>query len=151
MALDLDGAAVLRSIVEDPSAFPDIATELNKVARALVAKQLKAKSATLERVRRVQGAVGGPAFRLVIDGLSDAEVKSLAGRLDRNHPDITAGTADWRRRHIVTLASGADPAPKPQKPKAPGKKASAPARPKPRRALGSKAMAAVWDGKDRDD
>jgi hypothetical protein len=152
MALDIDGSAVLRSIVQQPDAFPDVSAEINKVARALVAKQLKAKATTLDRVRRVQEALGEPAFKLIIDGLTDAEAKSLAAKLDKSHPDLKAGTAAWRRGHIVALAAGAEPAAKPDKPKkVSAAKKEASEQPASKRAIRSKALAAVWDGKNVDD
>ncbi|KQT77884.1 hypothetical protein [Methylobacterium sp. Leaf466] len=89
----------------------------------------------------------------MVDGLTDAESRTLVARLDKNHPDLKAATPDWPRRHLVALAGGTDPvakvaakpATKPSEPKA-----LAPKKPKSTRALGSAAFAATWDGKDHD-
>jgi|SRR6516165_10035900 hypothetical protein len=161
MPIDVNGLAILRAIVGAPEAFPDIAAEINKAARTLVVKQLKSKSANLERLRRIYGLIEGEAFVLILDGLTDAETKSLAAKLDKNHPDLKSASAAWRRQLIGELASGAaEPTAKPAKtttktpPKAAPKEKKQPSRaskPKVERALNSKAMAARWDGKERDE
>ena len=145
MALDLDGAQVFRSIAERPRAFPDIVVDLNKAARTLVAKQLKAKSMNLALLRDVRGALGGEAFSHIVDGMSDAEVKSLLGKFDKNHPELKQATPDWRRRQLAALAAGSvEPSEKAKalpKARAP-RKASKRSTEEPER-LSSKAMAAV--------
>lgn len=151
MALDIDGSAVLRSVLEQPEAFPDLASEINKVARALVTKQLKARGASLDRVRRIQAAIGRAGFRLVIDGLKDAETKTLLAKVDKNHPDLKSGTGAWRRGRIVELADGAEPAQKPDKARGPAPTEGSLARPGAKRAIRSKALAVTWDGKNIDD
>ena len=148
--IDIDGLAVLRAIVGHAQSFPDIGKEINKVARSLTTKQLKAKSMSLDKARTIRDAIGGPAFVLVVDGMTDAETKALATKLDRHHPELEDATADWRRRRIIALAgSEAQPEPKPAKRAA--KKAPvatmAPEPPKIRRALSSKSAEAVWKRK----
>jgi hypothetical protein len=39
--------------------------------------------------------------------MKDADVKAVANRLDKNHPDSKSGDSAWRRRHLVALATGA--------------------------------------------
>lgn len=149
MALDVDGLEILKAIVARPEAFPDIRAEVAKTARALVVKQLKAKTLPLPGLRLVRASLGAETFSLVVDGLTDAESKSLVTRLDKNHPDLKAATADWPRRHLVALAGGTDPVAKAAATSA-KPKAAAPKKPKSTRALGSAAFAATWDGKDHD-
>ncbi|MBX9932471.1 MAG: hypothetical protein K2Y56_13170 [Methylobacterium sp.] len=149
MALDVDGLAILNAIATRPEAFPDIGAEIAKAGRALVIKQLKARSMSVTGLRLIRGSLGPESFSLVVDGLSDAEAKNLVSRLDKNHPDLKTAAADWPRRHLVSLAAGTNPV---ARPAAPG------AEPKPNatktlrstRALGSAAFAANWDGKDYD-
>lgn len=149
MALDVDGFAVLQAIAARPDAFPDIRAEVAKAGRALVVKQLKAKGLTLPGLRRVRDSLGAEPFTLVVDGLTDAEAKSLVMKLDQHHPDLKTAPADWPRRHLAALATGTEPASKgsvqPGEPKAAAVKKS-----KATRALGSAAFSAEWDGKDHD-
>ena len=151
MPIDIDGRAVLRTVVES-DLFPDITPDLAKAARALVAKQLKAKKLTLGHLRGIHQALGSSAFLLIVEGLTESETKSLAGKVDKHHPEIKTGPTASNREHIVALAQGtAEPEPKPKKGDRTPKAEKAPATPKPKvqRALSSKAMAAKWDGKDR--
>lgn len=152
MALSIDGFAVLATIGRKPDLFPDIRSEAAKAAQALLAKQLKAKTLTVTGLRGIEGALGRETFSLVLDALSDADVKSLATRLDKHHPEIKDATAGRRRRHIVALAAGAEPAEKPKKAAA-AKRAPArkPGKAPVERAISSKAMAAVWDGRNIDE
>lgn len=155
MALDVDGFAVLRAIVQDPDAFGAIRTEATKAARALVTKQLKAKTLTVDGLKRVRTALGDHPFALVVDGLSDADVKSITSRLDKHHPDLKSASASWRRGHMVALAKDVEPSVKPPRRTSSAKRSApkprAPGTPAIERALNSRAMAAVWDGKNVDD
>ncbi|MCJ2033469.1 hypothetical protein [Methylobacterium sp. J-068] len=154
MALDVDGAAILGVIVRAPELFPDIRGDLAKTGRMLVVKQLKAKGLMLDGLRRVREGLGSETFALVLDGLTDAETKSLVTRLDRHHPDLKTAAPDWPRRHLAALGAGAQPVAKAAAatPKGKGAEAERPSvkAPKVTRALGSAAFAARWDGKDHD-
>ncbi|BCM85854.1 hypothetical protein [Methylobacterium indicum] len=126
MALEIDGLAVLCAIAEAPEAFPAIRSDVTKAAHALVTKQLKAKTLDLPGLRAVREALGPQPLALIVDGLKDAEVKALATRLDKHHPDLKDAPAVTHRRHLMalagTLAPVSAPAAKP--------KAKAPARPR---------------------
>ena len=87
MAVDFNGFAVLRSIGAHAGAFPDMASEAKKVARTLVVKQLK-KSAALSPTREIRKAIGEETFGLIVDRMTDAEVKTLVGKLDKYHPEF---------------------------------------------------------------
>jgi len=129
MALDIDGFAVLKVIAAHPSAFPDIAAEVGKTARALVIKQVKSKTSDLKKIRDVLGAIGASNFKLIIDGLPDAQIKTLVAKLDKNHPEIRTETALWRRQHLIALVDGSkEPAPK-AKVEKPAARRSAPKKP----------------------
>ncbi|WP_298957576.1 hypothetical protein [uncultured Methylobacterium sp.] len=136
MALEIDGLAVLCAIAESPEAFPAIRSEVTKAARALVVTQLKAKTLTVEGLRKVEAALGPQPLALVLDGMKDAEVKSLVTRLDKHHPELKAATPLEHRRRLRELAGGTDPVGKPKpvaKAKAPSKATAKPAA-KPRAA-----------------
>ncbi|KMO10526.1 hypothetical protein [Methylobacterium platani] len=125
MALEIDGLAVLCAIAEAPEAFPAIRSDVTKAAHALVTKQLKAKTLDLPGLRAVREALGPQPLALIVDGLKDAEVKALATRLDKHHPELKDGPAVTHRRHLLALAADRDPV---AAPAAKAKPAKAPAR-----------------------
>ncbi len=106
MSIALDGFEVLRQVGKHPSIFAPIRLDVDKQARALVVKCLKAKSVGLDLVRDIHKALGEEQFRLLVEGLKDAEAKSVVTRLDKHHPDVKGGTAMWRRQHLNALADG---------------------------------------------
>ncbi|SFH05877.1 hypothetical protein [Methylobacterium gossipiicola] len=148
MQLDVDGVALLRAIAQTPGAFPDIREEAAKVARALVIRQLKARTFPLAGIRQIYDILGHAAFTLVIDGLTETEARALVSRFDPRHPDGKTAPAHWLRRQIVALAGGAAPCAHGAPAKAPRSPPRAEA-PVPR-AIGSAAFGARWDGRDHD-
>jgi hypothetical protein len=106
MSIALDGFEVLRQVGKHPNIFAPIRADVDKQARALVVKFLKAKSAGLDVVRDIYKALGEEQFRLLVEGLKDAEAKSVVTRLDKHHPDVKGGSAGWRRQHLNALADG---------------------------------------------
>lgn len=161
MALDIDGRATLTAICQAPQAFPGLDEELSRLARTLLEKQLKQRGLTLPQLQQMFTAVGEPAMAQVIEGLSEAALGSLLGKLDKHGADYKQTAALALRQHLLGLSSGRLlPTPAVKKPvrskaatpDAPAK-AAKPATPKKtvKRALSSKAMAASWDGKVRGD
>jgi hypothetical protein len=106
MALDVDGFAVLRSMGAHPEAFAAIALDVARTARALVLKQITHKDTGLTIVRDVHAAVGPQAFSLITDGMSDAQIKALALKLDRHNPELKTANEAARRLHVIKLAGG---------------------------------------------
>ncbi|ACA16331.1 hypothetical protein M446_1848 [Methylobacterium sp. 4-46] len=115
MALEIDGLAILCAIAETPQAFPAIRHDVAKAAQALVVRQLKAKDMTVDGLRRVQAALGPHPLALLVDGLTDAEVKTLVTRFDKHGAALKAGGAVELRRRLLALAGGAAPEAKPVK------------------------------------
>lgn len=144
MALDVDGYAVLQAMAAAPEAFPDIRAEIPKAARALVVRQLKARSLKAHALRMIRDVIGTEAFALIADGMTEAEVKAVVTRLDPHHPTLREATPGWYRRRLAALAAGEAPLRRGES--APPE----PAAPAPPRALGSRPFAAVWDGEDHD-
>jgi hypothetical protein len=105
MALDVDGFAVLRTIGVHPHIFKAIAADVVKAARTLVVKQIAHKNTALKAVRDIRAAIGPEAFSLIMDGMTDAQIKSLATRLDKHasQAKIADGTT---RLHVLALADG---------------------------------------------
>jgi hypothetical protein len=113
MALDIDGFAVFKVIASHPAVFPEIELEVGKTARALIVKQIKHKTADLKKMRDVYGVLGESTFKLIIDGIPDAQIKTIVTRIDKNHPDIKKETSQWRRQQLIALLDGSkEPAPK---------------------------------------
>ena len=105
MALDLDGFKVLRKIGEKPDAFACVAVEAKKAARTLLVKYVKAKSTDLTAVRSMRNALRED-FDLFLEGMTDAELKAVGTKLDKNNADLRAASAAQRRAQIHSLASG---------------------------------------------
>ena len=125
MSIVIDGFAILAPLGKHADTFAVVRADVDKQARALVVKCLK-KAVGLNGLREIHHALGDEQIGLVIEGLKDAEVKSLLTRLDKHHPDVKNGTVNWRSRHLRALADGSsDPAPPPVKAakKSGGKKA----------------------------
>jgi hypothetical protein len=106
MALDVDGFTVFRSIGSHPQAFTAIAAEVAKTARTLVVKQMAHKDTGLKAVRDIRAAVGPEAFSLIADGMADAQIKSLATKLDKHNPELKTSNGAARRLHVLALADG---------------------------------------------
>jgi hypothetical protein len=123
MTLEIDGFAVFRVVGGHPEAFAAIADELAKVGRTLVVKQIRHKATGLKAMRDIRGALGAEAFGLITDGMADAQIKSLAVKLDKHNPELKTAGAAAQRLHILKLADGsAEPL---DKQKAAGKPAKA--------------------------
>jgi hypothetical protein len=130
MSIALDGFEVFRQVGKHAGVFAPIRADVDKQARALVVKCLKAKVVGLDAIRDVRAALGKEQFGLLLEGLKDTEVKSVLTRIDKHHPELKGGSAAWRRQHLGALADGSStPHPLPVKvKKAPAKKSKAPAR-----------------------
>jgi hypothetical protein len=104
--LEVDGFAVLHSIGSNRDIFAALSRDIARTARMLVIRQIAHKDTGLDAVRSIHAAVGPEAFRLIVDGMSDAQIKSLALRLDKHAPQARAedGSA---RQHVLDLAEGA--------------------------------------------
>jgi hypothetical protein len=132
MALDVDGFAVFRSIGSHTEAFAAIAADVAKSARTLVVKQIAHKDTGLKAVRDIRAAVGPEAFGLITDGMSDAQIKALAVKLDRHNPELKTANGAARRLHVRALADGsAQPSEKQKGASKPVKAQKLPATPSP--------------------
>lgn len=117
MSLEFDGFDAWRAIAQSPETFASLRAEAAKSARTALTKYVKAKSTGLADLRRARKALGKEAFSLLIDGLKDAEMKTLVARLDRHHPEQRGADAGWRRQHLLQLVKGdIEPAAKAQRP-----------------------------------
>jgi hypothetical protein len=106
MSIALDSYEVLRAIGKHADVFKPVRAEVDKAARALVVKCLKAKAIGLDALRDIYGALGAEPFELLVEGLKDAELKSVLTRLDKHHPEMKTASASWRRQHLLALATG---------------------------------------------
>jgi hypothetical protein len=124
MTLDVDGFAVFRCIGSHPDTFAAIAAEVATTARTLVVKQIAHRGTGLKAVRDIRAAIGPQAFSLIADGMSDAQIQSLAAKLDKHNPELPTSNVAARRRHVLALAEGS------AQPSEKQKAASKPAKPK---------------------
>lgn len=117
MALEFDGFEAWHAIAESPDIFAALRADAAKSARAALVKYLKTKTLGLPELRAARKALGKDLFRLLVDGMKDAEVKAVVTRLDKHHPELRTGDAAWRRQHFLLLMKGdVGPAEKPAKP-----------------------------------
>ncbi len=141
MAIDIDGYAVLGAIAKFPQAFPALRDEVSKIARLLVVKQLKEKTLAIDSFLSIAEVINHDEFDLILDLMTDAEIKALAGKVDKLNADAKIQTPQWQRKHLSELArSTIEPAAK--KPATSKKTASSSAKPKVERAVNSRAMQA---------
>lgn len=146
----MDGFVGLGAIARAPKVFPDLRADLAKTVRALVVKQLKARTLTLDGPRRVRKCLASETYALIIDGLSEAEARALIGRFDKHHTDAKLAPAGWLRRRLSEFARGAELAIRSSKPVPQRQSGSGGGTQEITRAGGSPAFAASWDGKDHD-
>ena len=106
MSIALDGFEVFLQLGKHAELFAPIRADVDKQARALVAKCLKAKTVGLDAVHDIRKALGKEQFELLVEGLKDTEVKGVLTRVDKYHPEIKGATAAWRRQHLGALANG---------------------------------------------
>jgi hypothetical protein len=143
MALDLDGFAVFRAMASAPDVFKAISVEVNKNARTLAIKQLKAKGADTQNLRDVRRALN-TEFDLILEGMKAAELKTLVRKFDKHHPELKGADARWCLQHLNALATGlTNPL---EKPKSAVKSKTVPKKRATRREterLSSRAMGAV--------
>ena len=121
MSIVLDGFVVFRQVGKHAEVFAPIRADVDKQARALVVKCLKAKSVGLDGLRDIRKALGQEQFGFVLEGLKDTEVKSVLTRLDKHRLEVKESTSNWRRLHLNALADGSST---PQEPPAKVKKAA---------------------------
>lgn len=106
MPISLDGFEVFRQVGKHADLFASIRADVDKQARALVVKCLKAKAVDLAALSDIRKALGSQQFGLVLDGLKDAELKSMLTRLDKHHPELKQSSTAWKRDHLSALADG---------------------------------------------
>jgi hypothetical protein len=144
MAVEIDGFAVLGGIAAHQALFADITADVNKAARALLLKKLKSAKEGVKTLRDVRSALSDETFSLVVDGMSASEVKTIIGKLDKNHPEFKGSSPQWQRQQLCALADGsAEPVVKVKAPSTPraDKKTKSPTQGPER--ISSGAMAAV--------
>jgi hypothetical protein len=107
MALEIDGFAVFRSIGSHPGAFSSIGKEVGKLASSLIVKQMRAKTSDLNSLRDICTALGVETFNLILDGLTDDQIRSLVTRIDKHHPEVRVAAPEWRLQRIRALVHGA--------------------------------------------
>ena len=106
MAFDLDGLAVLASMASKPETFAGIEAEAAKIGRSLLTKLLKNKSTTLPIAQAMASALPVGTLAHVTDGMTDAEIATLATRFDRLNPTAKAADRQAKAELIGHLIFG---------------------------------------------
>lgn len=155
MAIDLDGIRALRAALKRPELFPRASESINALARKIITAPLLVKKIDLNQVRRVYRILDGEDFKLALDALPQKKISSLAKALDPYNGALKKADAPTLHIHLLNLAAQAiEPAVKLEKaskpPRASIKASTSTSRPRPKRTMSSKAMSAVWDGKNHD-
>jgi hypothetical protein len=119
MVLDVDGFAVFRCIGSHQATFEGIAGDVNKASRTLISKLITSKNTGLKALRDIRSALGSEVFCLIADGLSNAHIKTMVARLDKNNVEMKIAGAPLQRQHFFGLTDGSQepmekPAPRPK-------------------------------------
>ena len=124
MPMRLDGADVLRRVIDNPEVFP-LSADIDGVARKVVVTRMKAASSVAD-VKTICSTLGETNFKMVADGITDAEAKAIVGKVDKENKEAKTAGGPAQRVLLVELATGkVEPRAKAIKEKAPKK---APAR-----------------------
>jgi hypothetical protein len=106
MALEINGYAVLRNLGSHPETFSEVGEDVSKIAQKLVVKQIRARSTDLNSLRDICNVIGKEALSLILDGMADAQIKTLVAKHDKHHPELKTSNSAWRRRQARLLAEG---------------------------------------------
>ncbi len=130
MALEIDGFAVFRAIGSHQAVFASVAADLEKAARMVLVKLIKDKKTGLARLCEIRTALGAGTFNLIVDGMPDSQIKSVATSLDKHNSELKTSSAALQRQHFLALAEGAvEPMAKSKSPAKPRKAKQPPAEP----------------------
>ena len=105
MAMRLDGAEVIRRVINHPEIFP-IASEINEIAQKLVVESLKATKISLGDVKAICSTLGEQHFKMVADDMSAADLKSVIGKIDKSNEEAKRAGEALQRAMLIELATG---------------------------------------------
>jgi hypothetical protein len=106
VSLDIDGFAVFAAIGANRDLFRDLASEIDKAARALVVKQLKRKQLDLPGLRALRKALGAETLALILDALGESDISAVLAKCDKHNAETKTANDGWRRSHLNALAAG---------------------------------------------
>ena len=106
MPIDVDGASILATIAREPQLFAVVRDQASVIARNLVSKQLKDKSTHYDVLRMIAQSIGHRDFAVILDNMSDAEIKSVLKRVDGSNVSPMTDAAQWRRARLLALGTG---------------------------------------------
>lgn len=133
MPMEINGAAVLLAIAQNPSKLSFSDAQVNSLGLMVLLSKLKEKELQVDHLRKIAEAVGSDDFKLALDHLTAKEAAGLVKRLDAKNPDLKGADETWNRRRAAALIlEGAAP-------RMPEPRASKP----PKRSTGSKTGTAL--------
>lgn len=98
-------AEALRLMLDRPDLFGAVAKDLDKQARTLLKKQIRAVR-TLAAARELAAALGGELLATGLDALSATDVGALLNRLDKGNEALADMAALAQRQHLAGLIEG---------------------------------------------
>lgn len=69
-------------------------------------KKLTAKGSSVSTLKEVAAAFSSENTRVILDGLTSAQVKSFLKKIDKQNPRLGTATDSWRRDYLLDLALG---------------------------------------------
>lgn len=69
-------------------------------------KKLTAKGSSLSTLKEVAAAFSSENIRVILDGLTDAQVKSILKKIDKQNPRLNTAADTWRRGHLLDITLG---------------------------------------------
>ena len=104
MPMRLDGVDVLRRIIDRSDVFP-MPSDLDTLARKIVVARMKALTSVSE-VRMVYSILGEENFKMLADGITDAEAKTILTKVDKENKEAKTAGGPAQRVLLVELATG---------------------------------------------
>lgn len=98
-------AEALRLMLDRPELFAAVAKDLERQARALLKKQVKALR-TADAAAELGGALGPSPLSIALEGLTLPEVAALLAKLDKHHEGLDALSPLAQRQHLAGLFDG---------------------------------------------
>jgi hypothetical protein len=123
MNTTINGFELLQAIGGNPDVFLESSDEIRKISTTILKKHLKLPSLKIERFRLIGSAVSVDVLLLILEELSENELRAITKKIDPNFQDLALASNELLRRHLRALAfSEIQPSLKEQK--APGRSKS---------------------------
>ena len=106
MPLALQTAVILRALINHADACSDVQTEIVDFSGKIAVKQLKSKAVDLAKLKKLRSALSGQDFKLLLESLSLADLKSTLKKVDVYNAEASRASEQTMRALIGDLAEG---------------------------------------------